>query len=370
MKEVPFSYERNILLEGYDRKTCRIDGMAFKTTDGRMHITYRHLLLTGSDVFYGTSVISSDDGGVTFGPEQAMDPIPDTFENGIRTTYSLLPYFHEKTQKTYCIGRATRYADDKIPVLFQKDMMPAMTGSLDEKEMRFSSCERLTVPGLEDYDFVCFMQPLEEEDGTILVPAYVRKCTSPKHQVVVVRFQVVDGKLLFVEKGDIIERDDLERGLCEPRIARLGNKYYLTIRSNEIGFLAVSEDGLNYSRPAEWHWNDGELLTSRNTQQAWVSHPNGLFLVYTRETEYNKHVFRRRAPLFMARFDEDTNTLVKGTEIIAVPEMGARLGNFTAIPVSNKETWICVSEWMQEDPVVCESYGARNRLWRIKIKWE
>ena len=59
--------------------------------------------------------------------------------------------------------------------------------------------------------------------------------------------------------------------------------------------------------------------------------------------------------------------MLKDTELIAVPEMGARLGNFTVTNINDHEAWICVSEWMQPDPKICASYGARNRLWRIRI---
>ena len=101
--------------------------------------------------------------------------------------------------------------------------------------------------------------------------------------------------------------------------------------------------------------------------------PDGLFLVYTRETPHNRHIFRRRAPLFLARFDEERDCLVWDTERIAVPEMGARLGNFSVTEISESEAWICVCEWMQttgpdpHDHTVCARYGANNRLWRTRI---
>lgn len=375
MKPIDYMLHRDILMEGFDGKTCRIDGTAFRTSDTDMHIAFRHLLLTGSDVFTGSFVISSNDGGNTFGEPKPFSPVPDTFENGVRTTHTLGAYYHEASDSMYCIGHATRYADEKHPILFGRDIMPPLSGTFDRENLCFASCERLALPALEEYDMIIFMEPLDEPDGSVLIPAYIRKGDSPKHQVVVVRFDVMDGKLVYREHGDIVRRDDLNRGLCEPRIARLGGKYYMTIRSDEIGFFACSDDGLNYSVPTEWVWDDGEILTSRNTQQAWLSHPDGLFLVYTRETPHNKHIFRRRAPLFMARFDEDRHCLVKDTEVIAVPEMGARLGNFTVRQMKENEAWICVSEWMQTtepDPTdwrVCVRYGARNRLWRTRVVW-
>lgn len=372
MKPIEYTYARDILMEGFTPgdKTCRIDGTAFRTSDGRMHISYRHLLLTGSDVFTGTFVISSADGGATFGAPQPFDPLPDTNENGVRTAYSLTPRYHQPSNSTYCIGRATRYANDKEPILYGDDIMPPLTGTFDSEKLCFTGCERLVIPGFEQFSCVTFMQPLDEPDGSVLIPAYVRvKNDNFKCKVIVVRFDVKDGKLVYREQGAIISADEHRRGLCEPRIARLNGKYYMTIRTDEIGLFAQSEDGLNYTEPTVWHWDDGEELTSRNTQQAWLTHPDGLFLVYTRETPHNKHIFRRRAPLFMARFDEDRCCLVKDTEVIVVPEMGARIGNFTVTQMKENEAWICVSEWMQSVPEVCYSYGARNRLWRTRVMW-
>ncbi len=74
---------------------------------------------------------------------------------------------------------------------------------------------------------------------------------------------------------------------------------------------------------------------------------NRLFLVYTRRGLNNDHVFRHRAPLIMAEFDEENLCLIKESEMIIVPERGARLGNFGVTPVSDSESWVIVSEWMQ-----------------------
>ena len=371
MKPIQYSYARDILMEGYPGDTCRISPEAFKTPDGHMHILYRHLLLSGSDVFMGSSVISSADGGRTFGKPQPLDPLPDSFENGIRTTHSMAPRYHAASNSMYAVGRVTRYANDKEPIVVGEDKMPALIGDFDWKAMRYTGCSRLDIdtPVMRQYAAVTFMEPLDEPDGTILIPAYCSGAFTTRSQVVVIRFKMENGKLVYVENGRPVIRNELKRGVGEPRIARLGNKYYMTLRSDEIGWMAESDDGLNYSEPTVWKWDDGEILTSRNTQQAWLMHPDGLFLVYTRETPHNQHVFRRRAPLFMARFDEDRNCLVKDTEIIAVPEMGARLGNFTVVNMKENEAWICVCEWMQTDPKVCESYGANNRLWRVHVMW-
>ncbi|MCA9426382.1 MAG: exo-alpha-sialidase, partial [Candidatus Omnitrophica bacterium] len=93
----------------------------------------------------------------------------------------------------------------------------------------------------------------------------------------------------------------------------------------------------------------------------------GLFLVYTRRGAENDHVFRHRAPLFIAQVDPDTLCVLRETERVLVPERGARLGNFGITDVKNNETWVTVAEWMQ--PVGIEKYGSDNTIYVAKIRW-
>ena len=375
MKNIEYTMYRDILMEGFDGKMCRISPEAFRTPDGRMHISYTMLQLSGSDVFHDRYVISSSDGGATFSEPHLFNGLPETNENGIRRVYALRAHYHEHSHSNYAIGRISSYADESMPILKGRDTMRAIAGTFDAENMRFGDCEVLIPPGTEALDNLTFMEPLEKEDGTVLIPAYGRPGDRAQHEVIVFRFAVEGGRLRFIECGPSIQRPDLRRGLDEPRLARLGDTWYLTMRSDETAWLSKSRDGLHFSEPTEWRWDDGETLTSRNTQQAWLSHPDGLFLVYTRETPHNWHIFRRRAPLFIARFDEDRDCLVKETEFIAVPEMGARLGNFTVTTMKENEAWICVSEWMQTtgpdfaNSSRCVRYGANNRLWRVRITW-
>jgi len=117
-------------------------------------------------------------------------------------------------------------------------------------------------------------------------------------------------------------------------------------------------------------------LENYNTQQRWVRSANSLYLVYTRKNGHNGHVFRHRAPLYITRFDEERQCLIRAEEEILVPELGARLGNFTVTDVSDKESWVVVAEWMQnlgceiEQKVGCETYGSDNSIWRSKVLFE
>ena len=154
----------------------------------------------------------------------------------------------------------------------------------------------------------------------------------------------------------------------EITLTYLNGKYYLALRTDEVGMFAVSDDGYKFDTPRPYVWDDGSVLENYNTMQRWVRHKDGLFLVYNRKGAHNDHVFRHRAPLFMTRFDEDRQCLIRSEEIILVPETGARLGNFFVTDVSENEVWVSVAEWMQ--PVGCEKYGSDNSIWRTKILFE
>ena len=92
---------------------------------------------------------------------------------------------------------------------------------------------------------------------------------------------------------------------------------------------------------------------------------DALFLAYTREDAANRHVFRNRAPIYMAQFDPVCGGLVRKTEFPLVPELGARLGNF-CVDFTGSESWLVTAEWMQ--PLGCEKYGSDNSIWLIKAK--
>ncbi|MBS3762593.1 MAG: exo-alpha-sialidase, partial [Planctomycetes bacterium] len=116
-----------------------------------------------------------------------------------------------------------------------------------------------------------------------------------------------------------------------------------------------------------WLFDDGTELGNYNTQQHWVTHSNGLFLVYTRRGLGNDHVFRHRAPLMIAEVDPEELVVIRDTERELVPNRGARLGNFAVTDVSPSETWVVVAEWMQ--PVDCEKYGSDNTIWAARLIW-
>ncbi len=100
-----------------------------------------------------------------------------------------------------------------------------------------------------------------------------------------------------------------------------------------------------------------------------------LYLVYARRGANNDHVFRHRAPLFMAKIDLERPRVIRASEQILVPEKGARLGNFGVTEISEDDTWVTAAEWMQapgpnyHDPKPLIARRADNRVWVTKVKW-
>jgi hypothetical protein len=154
--------------------------------------------------------------------------------------------------------------------------------------------------------------------------------------------------------------------LVEPSLTRFGGRYYLTLRNDRAGYVTASDDGLHWRPIREWTFDDGKPLGSYNTQQHWLAHSDGLFLVYTRRGANNDHVMRHRAPLFIGRVDVDRQCVLRGTERVLVPERGAELGNFGAAAVSAGESWVTVSEGVTDS---ARKRGADGSTYIARVLW-
>ena len=73
----------------------------------------------------------------------------------------------------------------------------------------------------------------------------------------------------------------------------------------------------------------------------------------------------------MAQVDPDRLVVMRTTELILVPEHGARLGNFGVTQISAHETWVTVAEWIQTNrPMLIippdNPWGAANRVFAAR----
>ncbi len=369
MKPIPhFTFERTKLIPGFDGKECKIYPRLVETEYG-MFLSYSMLLLSGSDVFNDTFFIKSVDGGKTFGEAEKLSRI-ETTSNGIRKIFTgNTEYYSNYHKKWFVFGNELSYENDEHPILVGGVAINEAGYVLRDTQsgQYVGDVHPLPLP-FEYLSAAPHAQVVEYENGDFLLSYYVRPKGEIKPMVLAVRYRYENGALSIVKMGSFLDFPASARGLVEPSIAKLGERYYLTLRTDEQGLLSVSENGFDYSTPTPWKWDDGSILENYNTMQRWIRHKDQLYLAYTRRGAHNDHVFRHRAPIFMARFDEEKMCLVRDSEVILVPELGARLGNFTVTERACGEIWLVTAEWMQ--PIGCEKYGSDNAIWIAKLRFE
>lgn len=382
-----------IVENGSDGETCWVHARG-ASGGGLAVMTAQRLLLTGSDVFYAIHSSVSRDGGKNWSPlteQEAFRRIhwKEGTPNEMEAIFcDAVPAYHAATGKFLMTGHLAFYTNNRV------------------SGKRFSLTEHLGPESAETYIWYSVFQPETETwaaprfltvpkmsqaanggagcaqrydlpDGTILLP--ISSHTNSKEnlaQVTMVRCAFDGENLFWLEEGTPL-RIDVKRGFGEPSVIKYQDRYFLTLRNDQKGYVAASSDGLNYGQPVPWKWESGEEIGNYNTQQHWLSVGGKLYLVYTRRTPDNGHVFRNRAPLFIAEFDPETLALKRETERVAVPERGARLGNFGTTSISEDEGWVIVSEWMQsprgggkEGYEDCVSHGADGSIWLSRIRPE
>ena len=165
-----------------------------------------------------------------------------------------------------------------------------------------------------------------------------------------------DGDELSIRKVGKALHNPKGRGLLEPSITQYGKQLWLTMRAEDSrGYVSVSKDGLQWDGKRAWAWDDGTPIDMSTTQQHWLTHSDGLFLVYTRKDKSNTNVIRWRSPLWVAQVDTDKRCLIKATEQVVLPLIGdgvkdpnnvAIMGNFNVTNASPTESWVTVGEWM------------------------
>lgn len=187
-------------------------------------------------------------------------------------------------------------------------------------------------------------QRVDLPNGDILLPVRYQKAPTNFNYTSIVALCSFDGETLRYQKHGSELDIPKGRGLYEPSLAKFKNRYFLTLRGDFSAYVARGKDGINYEPLQEWKFDDGKVLGSYNTQAHWLNIGDALFLLYTRKGADNDHIFRHRAPLFIAQVDPDTLRVIRATERIVSPANEATLGNFGVCYVNEKESWITVGE--------------------------
>lgn len=359
--------------KGFDGKTCWVHARAgVVPAEGdrpaSVVMTMQKLLLSGSDVFYALNEMRTSDGGRTWTSPFEHDTLarrgePDGVEVGI---CDFTPKWHAATGKLLGTGHSVRYQDNRVMDVRRRETAYSVYDVDSHHWSLWTTVKMPQRPEFENAGAGC-TQRVDLPGGDILLPIYFKPKEERQYSVAIMRCTFDGETLRYAEHGNEMTVP-IKRGLAEPSLTRFGDRYYLTIRNDDRGYVTSGDDGLKFDPPRPWTFDDGEELGNYNTQQHWVTHSDGLFLVYTRRGANNDHVFRHRAPLFIAQVDPERLCVLRGTEQILVPERGARLGNFGVVDVSPSETWVTVTEWMQ--PLGVEKYGSDNSVYLARIIWD
>jgi len=370
---MPFKVDLRVLRTGFDRKSCWAHARAgaIPGETPTLVLTTQKLLLSGSDVFYRLHSMHTADLGATWSDLTPQPTLARRRQGDIEVAIcDFTPKWHAATGKLLGIGQNVHYKNNRVMHYRHRQTAYSV---YDAQGHTWSEWQTLEMPDNKRYFSAGSgsVQRVDLPNGDILLPVYF-KDDDPKercYSATVLRC-CFDGKTLrYVEHGTELTLD-VPRGYCEPSLVQHRGRWLLTLRNDKQGYVASGTDGLHFDAPRPWRFDNGNPLGNYNTQQHWVRHPKGnaLYLVYTRRGAKNDHVFRHRAPLFIAQVDPERLCVLRATERVLVPEKGARLGNFGVCDVSDRETWVVVTEWMQ--PIGCEKHGSDNRIYAARIKWQ
>ncbi|MFW6161744.1 MAG: exo-alpha-sialidase [Planctomycetota bacterium] len=366
-----FDVKLSAIRSGFDRKRCWVHARAgaIPGETPTVVLTMQKLLLSGSDVFYRLHSMRTDDLGKTWSGPTPHDTLARREQGDIEVGIcDFTPKWHAATGKLLGIGHSVHYRNNRVMHYRHRQTAYSV---YDHAARAWSQWRTLEMP--DNHQFfnagAGSVQRVDLPDGDILLPIYYKSDRRSErcYSTTVLRCRFDGETLAYVEHGNELKLG-VPRGFCEPSLARFRHRYYLTLRNDKAGYVTSGTDGLHFDQPIQWRFDDGAPLGNYNTQQHWVTHPDGLFLVYTRRGLDNDHVFRHRAPLLIAQVDPGRLRVLRASERVLVPERGARLGNFGVCEVSDRETWVTVTEWMQ--PRGCEKHGAENAVYVARILWK
>lgn len=326
--------------------------------------------LRASDHYSGLYVMRSDDMGRTWTAPQLPAALDWKTENGETIAVcDVTPGWHAPTGRLLAIGTKLRYSQSGEQLLDRPRSHQCAWAAWDPELDEWTPWQMLELPEESDRHYLVAagcVQWLVRPDGDLLLPLYIRGPAGEDYSSAVYRCRFDGQQLQLVSAGGVLSKPG-GRGLVEPSLAFFQGRYFLTLRNDAGGYVSVSEDGLKFSEPRPWKFDDGSDLGSCNTQQHWLVHDRALFLCYTRRGLNNDHIPRNRAPLLMAQVDAAAQTVLRSTERVLMPERGVMLGNFGAAAITAEESWVTDAEYlMAERP---HARGADGSVFAARVRW-
>jgi hypothetical protein len=294
--------------------------------------------------------------------------VPTTDGRGDEGVCDVVPQFHPQTGTVLAMGHNVFYKGPK----FDRKQPPRCPMYAVYKNGQWSERKRLLWDdprGAFIYTNNCGQREVLEDGSIAFVMSFGTKETS--RSAVGVRCSF-DGETLAIQKVGREIKHAAGRGLLEPSLVRYRGRFYATLRAEDSrGYVAVSDDGLDFEEKQPWCWDDGTPLDMSTTQQHWLPHSDALHLVYTRKDVSNEKVIRWRSPLFMAQVDLKTLRLVRETERVVLPLIGdgvnaadevPLMGNFQTTNITPDESWVTDGE-------MTPKHGYKGDLVLGKIRW-
>ena len=351
-------------------RACRVPGK----TPGAPTALMTLQSIGGSDYFGPVHWSESTDLGKTWAkprPIPALDHIPVAEHPGLMAgVCDVVPQYHPPTKTILAMGHVVFYRGPKFARGDQLARYPVYTvrrpdGTWAKRRILEWNDSR----GAFIYSNNCGQRVVLPNGDILMAFTFGDK---PTHRSVAGVLCSFDGETLRIKKVGPPLKLAHKRGLLEPSVTQFGGKFYITIRAeDDYGYQSVSPDGLNWAPKQQWVWDNGDPMNMSTTQQHWLTHSDGLFLVYTRKDKSNTGVIRWRAPLYVARVDVRTRRLIKSTERVVLPLVGdgvkdsnnvALMGNFNITNAGPNDSWVTVGEWMPRK-------NARGDLLLARILW-
>ena len=328
----------------------------------------------GSDYFGQVHWSESDDFGRTWSKPEPIaalgrDPVED-HPGLLAGVCDVTPQFHPQTGTVLALGhvvfyRGPRFARGDQLARYPVYVVRRKDGTWSQRKI-LQWCDPR---GGHIYSNNCG-QRIVMPNGDIMM-SFTFGPKANNRMVAGVRCSFDGEELKIIRVGPPLE-NNVGRGLLEPSLAKFKDRFYMTIRAEDgHGYVAVSDDGLNYRRKTAWAWDDGEPIGMSTTQQHWLTHSEVLFLVYTRKDVSNANVIRWRSPLWIAQVDTERLCLIRESEKVVLPLVGdgvdspddvALMGNFNVTNAGPNESWVTVGEWLPRR-------GARGDLLMSRIQW-
>ncbi len=329
----------------------------------------------GSDYFGQVHWSTSSDLGKTWSepapiPALGRDPIPGREDDLKAAVCDVTPQYHPQTGAVLALGHVVFYKGDYFARREQLPRYPvyvtrAKDGTWSKRKILAWDDPR----GGSIYSNNCGQRVVLPGGDIQMSLTFGPKA---EHRMVAGVRAAFDGQHLKLKEVGPPLHNPHGRGLLEPSVTQFDGKFWLTMRAEDNrGYVSVSDDGLRFSEKRAWAWDDGSPLEMSTTQQHWLTHSDGLFLVYTRKDASNLNVIRWRSPLWVAQVDVGRRCLIKSTERVVLPLVGdgvgdpdkvALMGNFNVTNASPEESWVTVGEWTPR-------HGYRGDVLLARIRW-